>query len=92
MMKQDAEKRLQQLKDWRLMDDSIEKTLKFKDFRQALEFINRVADIAESENHHPDILLWNWNNVKITLTTHAAKGLSEKDFIVAEKIDNITLV
>ncbi len=91
MIRKEVEKHLQQLKDWRLAGSSIEKNFKFKDFRQAIEFINKVADAAESENHHPDISLWNWNNVKITLTTHAVKGLSEKDFIVAEKIDEITL-
>lgn len=73
------------------MGNSIEKNLKFRDFRQAVEFVNKVADVAESENHHPDILLWSWNNVKITLTTHSVKGLSEKDFTIAKKIDRIPL-
>ena len=91
MMRQEAEKRLQKLKGWSLTDKSIEKNFKFRDFRQAVEFVNKVADAAESENHHPDILLWSWNNVKINLTTHSAGGLSEKDFKVAEKIDNIPL-
>jgi 4a-hydroxytetrahydrobiopterin dehydratase len=59
---------------------------KFKDFIGAVNFINRVADVAEMEGHHPDIEI-HYNKVKLTLTTHAIKGLSENDFIVAAKID-----
>lgn len=65
----------------------IEKDYKFKDFKQALEFINKVGELAESEGHHPDIYLHNWNKVKLTLSTHAIGGLSENDFILASKID-----
>lgn len=90
-MKEEAEKYLKQVKDWRLVGDAIEKSFKFRDFRQAIEFINKVADAAESENHHPDILLWSWNNVKLTLTTHAVKGLSKNDFVLASRIDKIKL-
>ncbi len=89
MEKEEAQKRLQQVQGWSLIGDAIEKNFKFRDFRQAIAFVNRVADLAELENHHPDILLWSWNNVKITLTTHAVKGLSEKDFDLAAKIDQI---
>ena len=66
----------------------IEKEYKFKDFKEALAFINKVGEIAESEGHHPDINLHNWNKVKLTLSTHAIGGLSENDFILASKIDN----
>ena len=79
------------MKDWKLTGNSIEKNFKFRDFKEAINFIDKVADIAESENHHPDILLWSWNNVKLTLTTHAAKGLSEKDFSLASRIDKQTI-
>jgi 4a-hydroxytetrahydrobiopterin dehydratase len=65
----------------------IEKDYKFKDFKEALAFVNKVGQIAESEGHHPDISLHDWNKVKLTLTTHAIKGLSENDFILASKID-----
>ena len=68
-------------------EKSIEKEYKFKDFKEALGFINRVGEIAESEGHHPDINLHNWNKVKLTLSTHAIGGLSENDFILASKID-----
>ena len=91
MLREEAEKHLKQIKDWKLTDNAIEKNFKFSNFRQAIEFINKVADVAEAENHHPDILLWGWNNVKLTLSTHAVKGLSENDFVLASRIDDIKL-
>jgi 4a-hydroxytetrahydrobiopterin dehydratase len=68
-------------------EKKIFKEFKFKNFKIAMEFVNKVADIAEEENHHPDIILYNWNKVRIELYTHAISGLSENDFIVAAKID-----
>lgn len=68
---------------------AIEKKYTFIDFKHAITFVNEVADIAEFEGHHPDINLHNWNKVTITLSTHAAKGLTENDFILAAKIDQI---
>lgn len=68
-------------------EKSIVKEYKFKDFKEALGFVNKVGDIAESEGHHPDISLHNWNKVTVTLSTHAIGGLSENDFIMASKID-----
>ena len=91
MIKEEVEKYLSQVKDWKLVGDAIEKNYKFSNFRKAIEFIDKVADAAESESHHPDILLWSWNNVKLTLTTHAVKGLSKSDFALAAKIDHIEL-
>jgi 4a-hydroxytetrahydrobiopterin dehydratase len=78
------------VKDWAISDDSknISKKFKFKDFKDALEFVNKVGAIAESEGHHPDIEL-GWGKVNITLTTHAIGGLSQNDFIVAAKINVI---
>lgn len=67
----------------------IEKDFKFKDFKEALDFVNKVGDLAESEGHHPDIHLHNWNKVMITLSTHAIGGLSENDFILASKIEDL---
>ena len=87
MIKEEIEKHLGKLQGWTLVNDTIEKNYKLANFRQAIEFINKVADIAEAENHHPDVRLWNWNNVKLTITTHSIKGLSEQDFILASKID-----
>ena len=85
-------KYLSQIKEWQLVDDvKIEKKFKFKNFKEALAFVNKVGKIAEEENHHPNIYLYGWNKVKITLTTHAIHGLSKNDFILAAKIDKTTL-
>ena len=59
----------------------------FKDFREAMAFVNRVAELAEAEGHHPDILAHGWNKVRVELSTHAAGGLTENDFILAAKIN-----
>lgn len=64
----------------------IHKEYKFKDFIGAINFVNHVADVAETEGHHPDIYI-NYNKVLLELSTHAIGGLSENDFIVAAKID-----
>ncbi|MEK9176883.1 MAG: 4a-hydroxytetrahydrobiopterin dehydratase [Patescibacteria group bacterium] len=68
---------------------SISRSFAFKDFKEALAFLNRVGAIAEQEGHHPDLNLFNYKNILVTLTTHAIKGLSENDFIVAAKIDRL---
>ena len=60
-----------------------------KNFKAAMAFVNTVADLAEAEGHHPDILIHGWNNVRLELSTHAIGGLSENDFIVAAKIDRL---
>lgn len=87
----DAYEQLKHFDGWNLSLDSrkIEKNLKFKNFKEALEFINKVGTIAEQEDHHPDINLYGWNKVRITLSTHAIGGLSENDFILAAKIDEL---
>lgn len=72
---------------WKVVNDHhLEKEFSFKDFRQALDFTNRVGEIAEKENHHPDIFL-TWGRVRITIWTHNIDGLSENDFILAAKVD-----
>lgn len=85
----EAKKLLGDVKGWKLSGNKIEKDYVFKDFVQALKFVNRVGEIAEGEGHHPDILLHGYKNVRIDLWTHAIGGLSENDFIVAAKIDTI---
>ncbi|MFW9809526.1 MAG: 4a-hydroxytetrahydrobiopterin dehydratase [Candidatus Thorarchaeota archaeon] len=69
--------------------DKIEKLFKFKNFKESIDFVNKVAEIAEQEGHHPDIFI-SWNKVTLTLWTHAIKGLFDNDFILAAKIDEIT--
>ena len=66
----------------------LEKNFKFKDFIKSQNFINKVGEISEKENHHPDIS-FGWGYAKIIITTHAIEGLSENDFILAAKIDQI---
>jgi len=66
----------------------IKRKLKFKDFVEAMAFVNKVADLAEEEGHHPDIHIY-WNKVNLDLWTHAIGGLSDNDFIIAAKIDKI---
>ncbi len=93
-----AEEYMVDVKGWELIKSgkdgpSQEEVLKisrefvFRDFIDALDFVNRVGDLAELEGHHPDILLHSWNKVLITLYTHSIGGLSENDFILASKID-----
>lgn len=83
---------LKEINQWQLIEDiSIEKILLFKDFKEALVFVNKVGEIAEAQNHHPDILIFGWNKVKLSLTTHAIGGLSENDFILASQIDQIRI-
>ena len=66
----------------------LEKNFIFKNFNNSQQFINKVAEISEAEGHHPDIL-FGWGYAKIMITTHAIEGLSENDFILAAKIDQI---
>ena len=69
----------------------LEKNFKFKNFLDSQNFINKVSKISEKENHHPD-LSFGWGYAKIVITTHAIEGLSENDFILAAKIDQISNV
>jgi 4a-hydroxytetrahydrobiopterin dehydratase len=81
---------LKQVPQWTISSDAktISRDFKFKDFAEAMKFVNSVAVIAESEGHHPDIHI-SWNKVRLDLTTHAIGGLSENDFIVAAKVDAV---
>ncbi len=73
---------------WSVVDEHhLEKTYKFDDFRQALDFANRVGQVAEDQGHHPDIFL-TYGEVKLQVWTHKVDGLTESDFIFAAKADN----
>ena len=73
--------------DWKVANGHhLEKEFKFKNFRDALAFTNQVGELAETQNHHPDIYLA-WGKVKITLWTHKIDGLTESDFVMAAKIE-----
>jgi 4a-hydroxytetrahydrobiopterin dehydratase len=74
---------------WQVInEDHLEKSFKFPDFKQALDFTNAVGELAESVNHHPEICL-TWGKAKITLWTHSIDGLSEADFIFAARCDQL---
>jgi len=88
---EEARRQLEKLPGWKLSPDakSIRKEWVVKDFTTAIRFFNSVAEVAEADDHHPDLRLSGYRNVAIELSTHAIKGLSENDFILAAKIDQI---
>jgi 4a-hydroxytetrahydrobiopterin dehydratase len=73
--------------DWRREQQTIVRELKFDDFAAAIAFVDRLAVAAEAANHHPDILVHGWNNVRLTLSTHSAGGLTAADFALARELD-----
>jgi 4a-hydroxytetrahydrobiopterin dehydratase len=74
---------------WRVIaEQRLEREFKFKDFLSALSFVNRVGEIAEKQNHHPDIY-FTWGHARIQIWTHSINGLSESDFILAAKINEL---
>lgn len=79
---------LKQVPTWALKEGHLYKKFKFKNFIEAMKFVNKIAEIAENEGHHPDFSV-HYNKVEAELWTHAINGLSENDFIVAAKIDKI---
>jgi 4a-hydroxytetrahydrobiopterin dehydratase len=84
------EKLQQQLPLWNVVDEHhLVREFRFPDFKQALAFVNQVGEIAESEGHHPDILL-GWGKAQITTWTHSVNGLTESDFILAAKINRLS--
>lgn len=91
LTKGEYEPLLKQLKlDWEIIEGKkIQHEFKFKDFMKALEFVNKVGQLAEEENHHPNMHIY-YSRVVIDLTTHNIKGLSENDFILAAKIENLS--
>jgi 4a-hydroxytetrahydrobiopterin dehydratase len=90
MNAEEVRKHLQALPQWRLGDGrSICRDWRVKDFATALDFFARVGQVAEAEDHHPDLHLTGYRNVSIELSTHAVGGLTENDFILAAKIDRL---
>jgi 4a-hydroxytetrahydrobiopterin dehydratase len=78
------------MSDWSQRTDALERDFEFKDFAEAMAFVNRVAGVAEELNHHPDILVHGWNKVRLTLSTHSAGGLTDADHALARRIDEVT--
>ena len=82
----EAQKHLLHVPGWVLSNNKIEKEYKFKTYLEGLDFANKIGHVAEEQDHHPDILI-GWRRVKLSLTTHSIKGLSENDFIMAAKAE-----
>ena len=78
------------MEHWERDGEALVRDLKFDDFAQAMAYVNRVADLAEEANHHPDILVHGWNRVRLTLTTHSAGALTDNDYEMAKKIDQLS--
>jgi 4a-hydroxytetrahydrobiopterin dehydratase len=79
----------QQVPEWEVVDEHhLKRELRFKNFREALDFVNRVGGLAEEQAHHPDIA-FGWGRVEIIIFTHKINGLTESDFILAAKVDRL---
>ena len=86
---QDLQQLLQQVPQWKAVNEHhITRAYTFPDFKQALDFVNRVGEVAEQQGHHPDILL-TWGKAEITMWTHKIDGLTRSDLIMAAKIDQL---
>lgn len=82
-------KNLSSLSGWVQEGKQVAKQFQFKDFAEALSFVNKVGAEAEKMDHHPDIFVHSWNKVKITISTHSDGGITKKDFQLAEKIEGL---
>jgi 4a-hydroxytetrahydrobiopterin dehydratase len=91
MKDEEIQKYRKEVPHWNVIQENstnkIERTFSFNNFKEAIAFVNKVAAIAEAEQHHPNIFIHEFKKVKLILYTHAIKGLHENDFIVAAKID-----
>ena len=94
-----AKQMVEQVPGWELIEANVgaqhrppnpllTRRFRFKNFKEAIAFVNKVADLAEDQGHHPDIHI-SWNRVRLELTTHAINGLSDNDFIMAAKISRL---
>jgi 4a-hydroxytetrahydrobiopterin dehydratase len=75
--------------EWRREGDAIVRDRRFADFAAAIAFVERVAEVAEASNHHPDILVHGWNKVQLTLSTHAEGGITAADLALAQRLDEV---
>lgn len=82
------DQKLAQFPHWSLIGDSMQRTFGFDNFVEAMAFVDQVADLAEEHAHHPDILI-RYNKVTLTLSTHDAGGLTDKDFALAREVDEL---
>ena len=85
----EIEKLSNQLQGWQVVNEHhLQKIYQFKDFRETLQFVNRVGELAEEQGHHPDIC-FGWGKADVTIWTHKIDGLTESDFVLAAKIDKL---
>jgi 4a-hydroxytetrahydrobiopterin dehydratase len=84
----ELKERMKKIPEWELEKKHIERTFEFDDFADAIDFVNAVAEVAEEEEHHPDIDI-RYNKVRLILSTHSKGGLTELDFGLAERIDTL---
>ena len=84
----DIEQKLADFPEWSATGDAMQRTLSFSNFVESMSFVNKLAKLAEKHKHHPDILI-RYNKVTLTLTTHDAGGVTEKDFALAREIDQL---
>ena len=78
-----------QLPDWEVIDDHhLQRSYRFKDFRETLDFVNRIGELAEAQGHHPDVC-FGWGKADVSIWTHKINGLTESDFVLAAKIDKL---
>ena len=87
--KEEINQSLSKLYNWLIEGNQLAKLFQFKDFAEALSFVNKVGAEAENMDHHPDIFIHSWNKVKITISTHSEGGITKKDFELAEKIEGL---
>ena len=86
---EEVRKLVEQLDGWQVINGHhLQKTYGFKNFREALDFVNRIGELSEEQGHHPDIC-FGWGKAEITIWTHKIDGLTESDFVLAAKIDQL---
>ena len=89
LSREEINQRISQLSDWKLEDNKLQCVKKFKDFVEAIGFVNKLVEPSEASQHHPDLEI-SYNQVTVSLTTHDLGGLTEKDFSMAKEISDIS--
>ena len=89
LSEEQIKERLPQISGWQRDGDWLTRDFRFENFKSALAFVNQVAEEAEAMDHHPDILIHGWNNVRLSVMTHSQSGLTEKDFKLAARVNQL---
>jgi len=88
----EIQERLRTLSGWEVQNNALQKTFTCADFVSAVEFLNKIVPIAEEMEHHPDVIIKDYNRVTFALTTHDSGGVTELDFALAKRIEELTAV